>query len=117
MIDQNQPNNQLPNELRSVFSELEMTKHLRKAGITKTFGFSCSYLFQLVFCLIFQHKNWFSLKDSKKADRYPAKDAVYRFLNQPTFNWRRFLLSFSASTIQKVNRLTDHIATEGIYCR
>ena len=108
MIDQNQPNNQLPNELRSVFAELDILKHLRKAGITKTFGFSCSYLFQLVFCLIFQHKNWFSLKDSKKADRYPAKDAVYRFLNQPTFNWRRFLLSFSASTIQKVDRLTDH---------
>ena len=108
MIDQNQSNNQLPNELRSVFSELEIGKHLRKAGITKTFGFSCSYLFQLVFCLIFQHKNWFSLLDSKKADRYPAKDAVYRFLNQPTFNWRRFLLLFSASTIQKVDRLTDH---------
>jgi len=108
MIDQNQPNNQLPNELRSVFSELEIFKHLRKAGITKAFGFSCSYLFQLVFCLIFQHKNWFTLLDSKKADRYPAKDAVYRFLNQPTFNWRRFLLSFSASAIQKVDRLTDH---------
>ncbi|WP_026023025.1 transposase [Paenisporosarcina sp. TG20] len=112
MIDQNQPNNQLPNELRSVFSELDILKHLRKAGITKTFGFSCSYLFQLVFCLIFQHKNWFSLLDSKKADRYPAKDAVYRFLNQPTFNWRRFLLSFSALTIRKVNRLTDHTRTK-----
>lgn len=108
MIDQNQPNNQPPNELRSVFSELEIFKHLRKAGITKAFGFSCSYLFQLVFCLIFQHKNWFALLDSKKADLYPAKDAVYRFLNQPTFNWRRFLLSFSTSTIQKVDRLTDH---------
>lgn len=108
MIDQNQSNNQLPNELRTIFSELEIYKHLRKAGITKTFGFSCSYLFQLVFCLIFQHKNWFSLLDSKKADRFPAKDAVYRFLNQPTFNWRRFLLLFSASTIQKVDRLTDH---------
>lgn len=82
MIVQNQPNNQLPNELRSVFSELEIFKHLRKAGITKAFGFSCSYLFQLVFCLIFQYKNWFTLLDSKKAARYPAKDAVYRFLNQ-----------------------------------
>jgi len=108
MIDQNQSNNQLPNELRSVFSELDILKHLRKAGITKAFGFSCSYLFQLVFCLIFQHKNWFTLLNSKKSDCYPAKDAVYRFLNQPTFNWRRFLLLFSASTIQKVDCLTDH---------
>ena len=107
MIDQTHIDNQLPKELRSVFSELEIFKHLRKAGITKTFGFTCSYLFQLVFCLIFQHKNWFALLESKKADCYPAKDTVYRFLNQSTFNWRRFLLMFSASTIQKVSHLTD----------
>ncbi len=107
MIDQNRIDNQLPKELRSVFSELEILKYLRKAGITKTFGFKCSYLFQLVFCLIFQHRNWFAHLESKKADCYPAKDAVYRFLNQSTFNWRRFLLTFSASTIQKISRLTD----------
>lgn len=107
MIDQNSQKNQLPKELDSVFSELEMNKHLRQAGIKKSFGFSCSYLFQLVFCLIFQHKNWFLLLNSKKADKFPAKDAVYRFLNQSTFNWRRFLLLLSTLTISKVNRLTD----------
>lgn len=107
MIDPNAENNQLPKELNSIFSELEINKHLRKAGINKSFGCSCSYLFQLVFCLIFQHKTWFSLLDSKKADKYPAKDAVYRFLNQATFNWRRFLLALSASTIQKVKPLTN----------
>lgn len=107
MIDQNSQYNQLPNELDSVFSELEMYKHLRKAGIKKTFGLSCSYLFQLIFCLIFQHKNWYTLLDSKKADKFPAKDSVYRFLNQSTFNWRRFLLLLSTFTIKKVSRLTD----------
>lgn len=91
MIDQNQTKNQLPNELRSVFNELDIFKHLRKAGIIKAFGFSCSYLFQLVFCLIFQHKNWFALLNSKKADCYPEKDTVYRFLNQiPATKYRRF---------------------------
>jgi hypothetical protein len=107
MIEQNSQINQLPKELDSVFSELEINKHLRQAGIKKSFGFSCSYLFQLVFCLIFQQKNWFSLLDSKKADKFPAKDAIYRFLNQSTFNWRRFLLLLSTFTIQKVDRLTD----------
>lgn len=107
MIDQISQKNQLPKELDSVFSELEMNKHLRQAGIKKSFGFSCSYLFQLVFCLIFQHKNWFLLLNSKKADKFPAKDAVYRFLNQSTFNWRRLLLLLSTVTISKVNRLTD----------
>ncbi|EKN69961.1 IS4 family transposase [Schinkia azotoformans] len=107
MIDQNSQYNQLPKELNSVFSELEMNKHLRQAGIKKSFGFGCTYLFQLIFCLIFQHKNWFSLLDSKKAEKYPAKDAVYRFLNESKFNWRRFLLLLSSFTIQKVARLTD----------
>jgi DDE superfamily endonuclease len=107
MIDQNSQYNQLPKDLDFVFSELEMNKHLRQSGIKKSFGFSCSYLFQLVFCLIFQHKNWFMILNSKKADKFPAKDAVYRFLNQSTFNWRRFLLLLSTFTIGKVERLTD----------
>lgn len=107
MIEQKEQNNQLPNELHTVFKELEILKHLRNANIKKNFGFACSYLFQLVFCLIFHHKNWWQLFHSKKFDTLPAKDAVYRFLNHSKFAWRRFLLSFSASAIQKVSTLTD----------
>lgn len=107
MIEHNNQNNQLPKELNSIFSELEISKHLRKAGIKKRFGFSPFYLFQLVFCLIFQHKSWFSLLQSKKGDRYPAKDSVYRFLNHSMFVWGRFLTFFRAGTIQKVSILTD----------
>jgi hypothetical protein len=106
MIDQKQPNNQLPKELKSAFDELEILKHLRKAGIKKSFGFTCSYLFQLIFSLLFHHKNWYALLDSKKAERFPAKDVVYRFLNHSKFAWRQFLLSLSTSTIQKVSKLT-----------
>ena len=85
-----------------------MLKHLRKAGITKTFGFSCGFLFQLIFCLIFENKNWFRTLESKKSVDFPAKDAVYRFLNKSTFAWRRFLLFLSAHTIGKVTRLSNH---------
>jgi DDE superfamily endonuclease len=107
MIEHFDQNNQLPKELKSVFSELEIGKHLRKAGIKKKFGFSALYLFQLVFCLIFHRKSWFSLLQSKKGDQYPAKDSVYRFMNHSKFSWRRFLTFFSASTIQKLSILTD----------
>ncbi|QQK76293.1 transposase [Salicibibacter cibarius] len=108
MIPKNSKHHQLPNELRSTFRELKMLKHLRNAGITKSFGFSCGYLFQLVFCLIFEHKNWFQFLESKKSDESPAKDTVYRFLNESTFAWRRFLLFLSAHTIGKVTKLTRH---------
>lgn len=108
MIAKNCLNNQLPNEIKSTFKELNVLKHLRIAGITKSFGFSCAYIFQLIFCMIFENKNWFRMLESKKATDIPAKDTVYRFLNQSTFNWRRFLLSLVASVIGKVSKLTRH---------
>ncbi|AEP00843.1 IS4 family transposase [Weizmannia coagulans] len=108
MIAKNSLNNQLPNEIKSTFKELNVLKHLRIAGITKSFGFSCAYIFQLIFCMIFENKNWFRMLESKKATDIPAKDTVYRFLNQSTFNWRRFLLSLVASVIGKVSKLTRH---------
>lgn len=107
MIKEKHSNEQLPNELSAVLSELQLSKHLRKAGIRKSFGFSCAYLFQLVFCLIFHQKNWFALVTSKKKDRFPGKDTIYRFLNHSKFAWRTFLLHFSAATIQKVSVLTS----------
>lgn len=108
MIANNDPNKQLPTELKSAFDELNILKHLRNAGITKRFGFTCGYLFKLIFCLIFEQKNWFRLLESKKSENIPEKDTVYRFLNHSKFNWRRFLLSFSAATISKVSSLTNH---------
>lgn len=106
MLANNGQKNQLPKELKSGFNDLQMFKHLRRAGITKGFGFSCAYLFQLLFCLIFEQKNWFRLLESRKTESLPEKDTVYRFLNHSKYNWRRFLLSLCAATISKISRLT-----------
>src|SRR5690625_3854164 len=108
MIANNDSKKQLPTEIKTAFDELNILKHLRHAGITKNFGYTCGYLFRLIFCLIFTQKNWFRLLESQKAKNIPGKDTVYRFLNHSKFNWRRFLLAFSAATIQKVSRLTNH---------
>lgn len=108
MITNKGQGKQLPNELTSTFKELKVLKHLRKAGITKSLGFSCAYLFQLIFCLIFENKNWFRTLEGKGSTDLPAKDAVYRFLNQSTFSWRRFLTLLSADATRKVTTLTTH---------
>lgn len=108
MRAKNSLNSQLPNEIKSTFKELNVLKQLRITAITKSFGFSCAYIFQLIFCMIFENKNWFRMLESKKATDIPAKDTVYRFLNQSTFNWRRFLLSLVASVIGKISKLTRH---------
>jgi len=107
MIEHYEPCNQLPKEIKPAFKELRVLKHLRDAKINKNFGYTTAYLFQLVFVLLFHQKKWFRLLESNKADSFPGKDAVYRFLNHTRFAWRQFLLSLSASTIQKVNNLTS----------
>ncbi len=108
MIANSDQSKQLPNEIKSTFKELNVLKHLRRAGITIYLGFSCAYIFHLIFSLIFEHKNWFQTLEDKKAFDLPGKDTVYRFLNQSTFNWRRFLTLLSAHTIQKVTKFTHH---------
>jgi hypothetical protein len=105
MIEQNGLSNQLPNEIRSAFNELQILQHLRKAGFKKKFGFTCSKLFQLVFGLVFYHKNWFQLLQSNKSESLPGKDAVYRFLNHSGYAWRRFLSFLSSTTVAKVYAL------------
>lgn len=104
--------NQLPTELKETFIELKVLKHLRQAGIKRNLGFACSYIFQIVFCLLFQHRNWFRLQESERKNvNYPSKDAIYRFLNCPNFAWQRFLSSFSSHVIEKVIPLKEQKQT------
>ncbi|WP_223226443.1 MULTISPECIES: transposase [Sporomusa] len=112
MINQNQQKNQLPKEIEAAFKELKILQHLRQAGIKRNLGFACSYIFQIVFCLLFQHRNWFRMQDSdhKSAD-FPGKDAVYRFLNCPNFAWQRFLSALSSHVIGKIVPLTTQKKT------
>jgi hypothetical protein len=107
MIDQQQSPDQLPNEIKPAFQELNVLKHLRDAGFKKKFGFTCAYLFRLVFLLLFHQKNWFRLLESNKAEAFPAKDVVYRFLNHSHYAWRRFLLLLSGETIARMEALTS----------
>jgi DDE superfamily endonuclease/Archaeal putative transposase ISC1217 len=107
MINQNVALNQLPAEIKPAFKELNVIKHLNDAGFKKKFGFTCSFLFQLVFVLLFHQKNWFRLLESKKGEAFPGKDTVYRFLNHAGYAWRRFLLSLSAATVNKMEKLTS----------
>lgn len=107
MIDQKEQKNQLPKDVHIAFKELKILQHLRNAGITKGFGYSCSCLFQIIFALIFHHKNWYGLLQSSKGSLFPGKDSVYRFLNHSRYAWRHFLLFFSVYTIKKVRSLTS----------
>jgi DDE superfamily endonuclease len=107
MIDQKQSFDQLPKEIKPAFTELNVLKHLNGAGFRKKFGLTCANLFQLVFVLLFHQKNWYRLLESSKSESFPGKDAVYRFLNHSGYAWRRFLLSLSGETVQRMEKLTS----------
>ncbi|GAA3413146.1 hypothetical protein ACFFNY_01235 [Paenibacillus hodogayensis] len=73
MMDQKGVLDQLPNEIKPAFEELNVLKHLRDAGFKKKFGLTCAYLFRLVFVLLFHQKNWFRLLESSIGERFPGK--------------------------------------------
>ncbi|MBY0054878.1 transposase, partial [Brevibacillus agri] len=107
MIIKKDLSQQLPKTLLNAFSQLKIGHHLRKAGIIKGVGYSCLELFQLVFLLVFQHKNWFRLLESEQRTDLPGKDTIYRFLNDPRYNWRAFLHSLSGTFIKTLGSLTS----------
>jgi hypothetical protein len=90
---------------QSRFSKLFATPHigkaLRQAGISKYFGLSSLAIFQIVFSLVFEGKNWFRLLKSDRGADLPGKDVIYRFLNQASFAWHVFL------TIPRANSPRD----------
>lgn len=107
MLSKNSSFVHLSQAMKTSFSYLHIGKHLRNAGITKKLGFSCLTIFQLLFLLVFEHRNWYQACLSKKAADLPSKDVIYDFLKTPTFNWRKFLLSLSAEVIQRFQHLTS----------
>lgn len=80
---------------------------LKQCNFYKEKGISCIKVLKFIFILVFTGKNLFRTLDSQKSLEF-EKDVVYRFLNSPSFNRRKFLLSLSSSIIQNIiNLLTS----------
>lgn len=88
-----------------LFATLHNGKTLRQASISKSFGLSSLAIFQIVFSLVFEGKNWFRLLESDRAADLPGKDVIYRFLNQASFAWRRFLQALSLRIVRHFESL------------
>ncbi len=62
--------------------------------------------FQFLLLLVFQGKNLFRFLNSKHKDQAVSKNAYYRFLNETSYNWNRFLLLLAARVIAIFDKLT-----------
>jgi len=90
MVQHNSLSEKGQERISAAFSTLQIGHLLRKAGISKSFGWSSLAIFRLIFVLVFEGRNWFRLLNSDRRQSLPGKDVVYRFLNHPRFAWRRF---------------------------
>jgi len=88
-----------------LFASLHIGKTLRQAGISKSFGLSSLAIFQILFSLVFEGKTWFRLLESDRGTDLPGKDVIYRFLNQASFAWRRFLQLLSLRIVRHFESL------------
>lgn len=92
--------------ISNFMSRLYVGTLLNKCGIRKQRGISPLTLFATIFILPFQGIN-FSQGIVKNENLGFKKDAVYNFLRNPKYNWRKFLLLLSVGVVKFFDRLTD----------
>ena len=99
-------NENTQNQFSNAIKELQIGKLMRKSNIAKSCGISAYEVFQFLLLLVFQGKNLFRFLNSKRKDLAVSKNTYYRFLNDFSFNWTKFLLLLSAKVTSAFSRLT-----------
>lgn len=106
MIYQNPEIEKTQNQFSDAIQQLKIGQLLRKANIKKSCGVPAFEVFRFLLLLVFQGKNLFRFLDSKKKELAVSKNTYYRFLNETTFSWARFLLLLAVKVIQIFSSLT-----------
>lgn len=106
MINQMIQNENPQNKFSYAIKELEIGKLMRKSNITKNCGIPALEVFQFLLLLVFQGKNLFRFLNSKHKDQAVSKNTYYRFLNETSYNWKKFLLLLAAKATSVFDRLT-----------
>ena len=106
MINQIIPNNHTPDTFSDAFKKLKSGNLMRKSSITKSCGISTYEVFQLLLLLAFQGKNLLRFLNSKHNDQAVSKNTYYRFLNETSYNWSKFLLFLAVKVTTIFDTLT-----------
>ena len=79
---------------------------MRKSNITKNCGIPAFEVFQFLLLLVFQGKILFRFLNSKHKDQAVSKNTYYRFLNETSYNRKKFLLLLANKVTTVFDRLT-----------
>lgn len=107
MINHTEENSQLESRLFSVIRELKIAQILRQANIRKSAGFDVFGIFLTLFSIVFLERSLSRTLRQKASGNYYSKNTYYRFLNNDSFNWNKFLLLLSAKVTSFFSGLTD----------
>jgi len=100
--------NKSANAVQQFFKEHKLGKVLKQSNFKKQKGFPCKDLLQFLVLLAFTGKNLWRYLDCDADDAPFQKDAIYRFLKDCHYNWRRFLLLLGSQIIKiRIVPLTD----------
>ena len=123
MINQMNQNENTQNQFSNAVRDLQIGKLLRSSNITKSCGVSAYEVFQFLLMLVFQGRNLFRFLNSKRKDLAVSKNTYYRFLNDTSFNWTKFILLLSAkvtcifSTLTKRERVKVLVLDDSVVKR
>ena len=106
MINHISQNENTKDDFSKTIKELQIGKLLRRSNISKNCGISAFEVFQFLLLLVFQGKNLFRFLNSKHKDQAVSKNTYYRFLNEPSYNWGKFLLLLAVKVTTAFNLLT-----------
>ncbi|WP_053958035.1 IS4 family transposase [Sulfobacillus thermosulfidooxidans] len=108
MIPQNHPESTLSQFL----STIGFARILHAAGIHKAaVGIAPRIVVPCLLGLIFTQRNFWRWLETRQSDAVPfGKDVIYRFLNDPRWNWRRVLSHVAREVYRHVRPLSQHVA-------
>ena len=106
MINHISQNENTKNDFSKAIKELQIGKLLRRSNISKNCGISAFEVFQFLLLLVFQGKNLFRFLNSKHKDQAVSKNTYYRFLNETSYNWGKFLLLLAVKVTTAFHSLT-----------
>lgn len=106
MINHISQNENTKNDFSKAIKELQIGKLLRRSNISKNCGISAFEVFQFLLLLVFQGKNLFRFLNSKHKVQAVSKNTYYRFLNETSYNWGRFLLLLAVKVTTVFHSLT-----------
>lgn len=110
ILPNSEPKNETHSYISRFFKENILGTLLNQANIRKEDGFSPMFLLQFIFSLVLHGKNLYRILDSNRIEAAPEKDTVHRFLNNPKYNWRKFLTGLSRNVI--VTKLLSLVSSD-----